>query len=165
MNGRRIARWFATLFVVALFTGIAVAQDREPAARALLAKYAGSYDTDAFLREPALRAELEKLLEPALAHLERNLRVRGSVDLSGSTLSVSGNAPHQGTEEEAIVCFVPIDGRVESAIYSRGTVTVYARTPVYEYLTLCIKDWITLVNSNHLDRFKQPQNVRLAQPR
>jgi len=165
MNSRRVAPWVAALLAATLHVNTVATQDRDATARALVAKYAGSYDTDTFLREPAVRAELETLVGNELPHLERNLSVRGSVDLSGSALSVSGNAPHQGAEEEAIACFMPIDSRVESAIYSKGAVTVYARTSVYEYLTICIKDWITLVNSKHVDRIKQPQNVRLAKPR
>lgn len=146
-------------------TGTVSAQGAEDAARAMLAKWAGSYDTDAFLREPAVRTELKKLLGPELEHLERNLNVKGAVDLSGSTLSVNGNAPHMGTEEEAVVCFTPINNTVEAAILSRGTITVFARAEKYEYTTLCIKDWITQANSGHVDRMKQPANVRVAKPR
>ena len=148
----------------------AAAQGSEAAARAMLAKWAGSYDTDAFLREPAVRAELKKLLGPELEHLDRNLNVKGAVDLSGSTLSVNGNAPHMGTEEEAIVCVTPINMTpnnmlVEAAILSKGIITVYARAEKYEYTTICIKDWITQANSGHVDRMKQSANVRVAKPR
>jgi hypothetical protein len=137
-------------------TGTVSAQGAEDDTRAMIAQWAGSYDTDAFLRQPAVRAELKKLLGP--------------VDLSGSTLSVSGNAPHMGTEEEAVVCVTPINMTpikmlVEAAILSKGIITVYARADKYEYATICIKDWITQANSGHADRMKQPANVRLAKPR
>ena len=146
-------------------TGTVSAQGAEDAARSMLAKWAGSYDTDAFLRQPSVRAELKKLLGPELEHLNRNLNVKGAVDLSGSTLSVSGNAPHMGTEEEAVVCVTPINKLVEAAILSKGIITVYARADKYEYATICIKDWITQANSGHVDRMKQPVNVRVARPR
>lgn len=74
--------------------------------RAMIVTWAGNYDTDAFLRQPAVRTELQELLGPELNHLMHNLNVRGSVDLNGQTLSVNGNAPHQETEEEAVVCIV-----------------------------------------------------------
>ena len=155
----------AAVCAAALVAGAATAQGPEAAARARLAKYAGSYDTDALLREPAVRAELRKLLGPQLKHLVNNLNVKGSVDVIGGALSISGNAPHQGTEEEAVVCVVPINMMLEAAILSRGAITVFTRAEKYEYAMLCIKDWVTLANSGHVDRLKQPANVRVAKPR
>lgn len=78
-----------------------------------------------------MRAELARLLGGERGHLERNLNVSGSVDVIGGVLAISGNAPHRGTEEEAVVC---------------------------------VKDWITLAKAGHVDRLKQPGNVRLARP-
>ena len=151
---------------VAVFVTASPAQSDEASARSMIAKWAGSYDTDAFLKEPAVRAELQELLGPELKHLMHNLNVRGAVDLSSQTLSVSGNAPHQGTEEEAIVCatVLPLKTIVEAAILSKGAVTVYTRAEKYEYASICIKDWITLANSRHADRFEQPANVRMVKP-
>lgn len=137
---------------------------RASAAQAMIVKWAGSYDTDAFLRLPAVRSDLQKLLGPELEHLMHNLNVRGAVDLNGQTLSVNGNAPHQGTEEEAIVCVGAWNMAVEAAILSKETVTVYTRAEKYEYASICIKDWITLANSRHADRFTQPSNVRMVPP-
>lgn len=142
------------------------AQSDEANQRAMIAKYAGSYETVSFLKEPAVRTELQKFLGSEKSHLLHNLNVRGAVDLSGETLSVNGNAPHQGTEEEAIVCVtvLPLKTIVEAAILSKGAVTVFAREEKYENASICIKDWITLVNSGHADRFTQPANVRLNTP-
>lgn len=131
----------------------------------MLAKWGGSYDADALLREPAVRDELQKLLGKQLPHLERNLNVKGAIDVIGSILSISGNAPHQGTLEEAVVCVRPTDLAIEAAILSRGMITVFSRAQKYEYATLCIKDWITLANSRHVDRLSRPKNVRVVNPR
>jgi hypothetical protein len=165
MKNFRLSVRIVAFCAVALVANAATAQGTEAAARALLAKYAGSYDTDALLREPAVRAELRKLLGPQLKHLVNNLNVKGSVDLIGGALSISGNAPHQGAEEEAVVCVIPISMMVEAAILSRGAITVFTRAEKYEYATLCIKDWVTLANSRHIDRLQQPANVRVAKPR
>lgn len=135
---------------------------RASATRAMIVKWAGNYDTDAFLRLPAVHKELQKLIGSELEHLMHNLNVRGAVDLSGETLSINGNAPHQGTEEEAIVCVGAGSMAVEAAILSKETVTVYTRAEKYEYASICIKDWITLANSRHADRFVQPANVRVV---
>jgi hypothetical protein len=156
--------YVAAIGMAGLCASATAVQSDEATQRAMIAKYAGSYDTDAFLKEPAVRLELQKLLGPELKHLMHNLDVRGAVDLSGQTLSVSGNAPHQGTEEEAIVCVAAGNMAVEAAILSKETVTVYTRAEKYEYASICIKDWITLANSRHADRFTQPANVRMVTP-
>lgn len=69
---------------------------------------------------------------------------------------------HQGTEEEAIVCVMAGIMKVEAAILSKDTGTVFTRAEKYENTSLCIKDWITLANSHHADRFEQPANVSMA---
>jgi enoyl reductase-like protein len=161
----------AAMSIAGILVGTAAAQNEDAAARArairsMIVKWAGNHDTDAFLRQPAVRSELQKLLGSELDHLMHNLNVRGAVDLNGQTLSVNGNAPHQGTEEEAIVCvtILPLKTIVEAAILSKEAVTVYARAEKYEYASICIKDWITLANSRHADRFVQPANVRVMKP-
>jgi hypothetical protein len=150
--------------LVVLLAWVAGAHGDAAAARAMLLRYAGSYDSAPLLQEPVVRAELARLLGPERGHLERNLDVSGSVDVIGGVLAVSGNAPHRGTEEEAVVCVVPPGSAVEAAILSRGVVTVFTRAPDYAQVTLCVKDWITLANAGHADRLKQPGNVRLAAP-
>ncbi|MGZ8428400.1 MAG: hypothetical protein ACXW4S_02985 [Candidatus Deferrimicrobiaceae bacterium] len=49
------------------------AQPSDSAAKALMAKYANSYDTDAPLREPAVHSQLQKMLGPQIAKLRHNL--------------------------------------------------------------------------------------------
>lgn len=168
-TGLRFPGWIVVISAVAVFVNAPAVQSDDAAARAsatqaMIVKWAGSYDTDAFLRLPAVRLELQKLLGSELKHLMHNLDVRGAVDLSGQTLSVNGNAPHQGTEEEAIVCVGAGNMAVEAAILSKETVTVYTHAEKYEYASICIKDWITLANSRHADRFAQPSNVRMVPP-
>jgi len=166
MTDFRLLSWVAIIGVVAVFGSAGTAQGDQATQRAMIAKWAGSYNTEGFLKEPIVRAELQKLLGKELDHLMHNLDVRGGVDLSGETLSVNGNAPHQGTEEEAIVCVtvLPLNTIVEAAILSKDAAMVYTRAEKYENASICIKDWITLVNSGHADRFVQPANVRVVKP-
>jgi len=152
---------FAAIAVLAA-TG-ALAQTGGGPTRVLMKKYVGTPNSDAMLKEPTVRAQLEAMLGRQLPTLMRNLDVRSDVDLIGGALAINGNANHKGGEEEAIVCIadqgpVPL---VEAAIFSRGRVTVFAKAPQYEYLMLCIKDWVTQVNSGHRDRMTQPKNVQL----
>lgn len=139
------------------------AKAREAQAKTLLAKYTatpGRDDSDALLKEPAVQAELKRLAGNQLPKLMQNVNVRGTIAFDGGSLVVSGNAPHKGGEEEGVVCVSPYSpGLVEAALFSRGKITVFGSAAKYEYLTLCVKDWITQVNSGHRDRTTQPKNV------
>jgi hypothetical protein len=151
------------LLLALLVSGLALAQSPDPnAGKQLLRELAGSDDWDALLRHPKVRPQLQQLLGAALPHLRANLSVSGAVDVVGGDLTVNGNAPHQGTEEEAVVCVSTYNLEVSAAIYSKGVVTAYSRKKTYDELSRCIKDWVTLVNSKHLDRVQQPKNVRMA---
>ncbi len=161
MTGKTLQRLVLLLCVL---PGSAVSADNPAGSggHAMQQKYAGSYDTDAFLNEPAVRTSLARLLGGQLQHLLDNLDVRGEVDLVSGSLSLSGNAAHSGGIEEAVVCVSTYDGSVSAAVFSNGIITVYAQHPDYVAQGLCIKDWITLVNSGHRDRSTQPANVRFA---
>lgn len=141
--------------------------DPEAAARAMIAKYVATWDVGAFLAEPAVRRELHALLGADLERLERNLAVNGGIEYVGGALMLMGNAPHRGTEHEAVVCVQPWGGTptVHAGTYSEGEIALYTREQRYEYLTTCIKDWVTLVTSRHVDRLTRPANVRLISPR
>lgn len=153
---------FAVLSSVG-FAGPASSADPDAAAKAFVARYVATWEVDALLEDPVVKPELDSLLGPALGTLKRNLGVTGGVEYIGGALSVRGNASHQGTEEEAIVCIQPYGQplRVHAAIFSKGTVTVFTREKRYSFLTECIKDWITLVSSRHANRATQPKNVRM----
>jgi hypothetical protein len=129
-----------------------------------IARYVGTWDVDALLEEPAVRDPLAALLGPRRSVLDENLSVNGGVEYIGGAFAVMGNAPHRGTQDEAIVCIQLAGGepRVHVALFTKGEVTVYTREERYEYVTHCIKDWITLVNSGHRDRLTKPANVRMV---
>ena len=142
------------------------AKAREAQAKALLAKYTaapGRDDSEGLLKEPAVSAELKRVVGNQLPKLMQNTNVRGAIAYDGGSLVVSGNAPHKGGEEEGVICVNPYSpGLVEAAIFSRGKITVFAAAEKYEYLSLCVKDWITQVNSGHRDRTTQPKNVSVV---
>jgi len=142
------------------------AKARETQAKALLAKYTaapGRDDSEGLLKEPAVNAELKRAVGNQLPKLMQNTNVRGAIAYDGGSLVVSGNAPHTGAEEEGVICVNPYSpGLVEAAIFSRGKITVFAAAEKYEYLSLCVKDWITQVNSGHRDRTTQPKNVSVV---
>ena len=161
---RRLLALVAIAAGAALTVSGALAQGSAAPTRPLLKKYIGNPDTDALLKEPAVRAQLEAMLGKQLPTLIRNLNVKGEVELSNGALALSGNAAHKGGEEEAVVCIAdqaPVP-YVEAAIYSKGKVSVFTKSPQYDGVMLCVKDWITQVNSGHRDRMAQPKNVQLT---
>jgi hypothetical protein len=152
---------FVCFAVVATLTaGTAQSQDKAPALR----KYVGSPDYTALLKEPTVKANLTAVVGKQLPAVMRNLGVSSDVDRLGGALMVAGNAPHKGGEEEAVICVSEYDGKVEAALFSKSRVTVFAKDKNYEFLMLCVKDWITQVSSGHRDRFKQPGNVQFGNP-
>lgn len=162
---RRGAVCVPTLLLVLLFT---------PAAQACSGKlsrmltYAGEYKTAEVLGDPAVDAALTRLLGSELAHLKRNLGVAGPVDLISSDLVISGNAPHQGGEENAIVDINVYSGAVAAAILSQGKIAIYADTgktmsgmAYEEAVPLAIKDWLAVIYTRFYFRFHPPANARL----
>ena len=150
--------------VATLAASSALAQGSAAPGRPLLKKYIGNPDTDALLKEPAVRAQLEAMLGKQLPVLIRNLNVKGDVELIGGALALHGNAVHKSGEEEAVVCIAdqgPVP-HVEAAIFSKGKVTIFTKGPQYENVMICVKDWVTQVNSGHRDRMTQPKNVQLV---
>ena len=151
----------AAAFGVASIVGGVAAQDETRPGDEFIDKWAGNYDTDAFFALPGIRSELEALLGDELEHLVHNLDVKGDIDLVRGWLSVAGNAPHGGTEEEAVVCVSPPTLAVHAAILSGGQIKVYTRGAEYQDLPLCIRDWITLVSAGYVDRFEQAGYVEV----
>jgi len=90
--------------------------------------------------------------------------VTGDMGLVSGAIVISGNAPHGGGEEEGVICVAEYDGTPQAAILSKGRITVFAKDAKYDSLMICIKDWITQVNSGHRDRFAQPKNVQFGKP-
>jgi hypothetical protein len=156
------AMHLAALCAGVLAASTAVAQGKPYDAKALVAKYAGNPDYPALFKEPAVQAQMQKIVGPQMKQLMDHLSVAGDIELVGGALTVSGNAPHAGGIDEAIVCISPFGPVVEAAIASKGKVTVYSKDGNYEYLMRCVKDWITQYNSEHRDRMQQPKNVSLV---
>lgn len=137
----------------------------EDEARILLQRYAASWDLDALLAEPPVAREWQALPAEARDLLLRNLSVRGPVDVYGGALSIMGNAPHRGGEDEALLCIEVLGGacRLHAAILSAGRVTIYTRGERYNYLPICVRDWVALVSTGHHYRLRQPANVEMMQ--
>jgi len=152
-----------TLLLTLLVSATAGAQRADPdAGKHLLREYAGSDNSYGLIKSPQIWPQLQRLLGRELRHLQANLDVSGAVDVVGGDLSVSGNAPHQGMVEEAVVCVNTYNLEVSAAIYSKGVVTAYSRSKNYDDLSRCIKTWITVANSERRAFLRQPRNVHMV---
>lgn len=136
----------------------------EDEARMLLQRYVASWDLDALLAEPPVAREFQALPAAAREQLLRNLSVRGTIDVYGGALSIMGNAPHRGGEDEALLCVEVLGGavRLHAAILSGGRVTVHTRGEQYSYLPICVRDWVAVVSTGHHYRFRPPANLELV---
>lgn len=93
-----------------------------------LIRYAGSDRSSGGIlldQDPAVQAFVMRLPAKERAHLERNLDVRGPVDLISCHLVLSGNAIHQGRVEDAILDVSLYSGWITAAIHSGGHVHIY----------------------------------------
>lgn len=138
----------------------------EDEARILLQRYVASWDLDALLAEPLVARELQALPAEAREQLLHNLSVRGTIDVYGGALSIMGNAPHRGGEDEALLCIEVLGGavRLHAAILSGGRVTVHTRGERYDYLPICVRDWVAVVSTGHHYRFRPPANLEMVRP-
>lgn len=134
---------------------------------AALAKYAGEYPEKLF-QEPVISSRMRELMGPALARLETDLDVRGTVALINCELVVEGNAPHQGGARHAIVSFDLHSGTMTIGMLDNGRVTVVSSpTPLrdssnYSHLPSHVRDWAFVAAEGFRSRGKPPPNVILA---
>lgn len=158
-------RHFLLTAILACFINNHV-QAQSDKAEELIDRYVGTWDIDDFLAEKDIKNELDMLVGNQINKLTLNFSVSGAIEYQGGGLVISGNAPHRGTEEEAIVCVQAFgaDIKVHASIYSNEEILIYTRENDYRFLPTCVKDWVTLVNSKHVYRSKKPNNVLVIRP-
>lgn len=98
-----------------------------PLGWAMLPKVAGTFDApfDMF-GKGEIAAALKALIGDRMPALQKNLSVRGTIQKQGSIYYISGNAPHQGGEEQAYVLMDTPHKRVQVGLWEKGKLTVYA---------------------------------------
>ena len=93
-----------------------------------LVKYAGKHHAEThFFEIPELRTTLTKILGPELQHFIDNIQVASPTALTPSNcLVISGNKPHEGGSEEAMLIVNLNTGRVYCGLLSDDKVYVYS---------------------------------------
>ena len=137
-----------------------------------LAHYAGSQDGDfptTLYGEPAVQARLQRLPPTVLTHLQRNLEVRGPVDLVACELVLSGNAAHMGGVENAILDVNLYSGAVTAALLSRGQITIYLdRDPTagsgYSAVPISVRRWAVSAATGFRAAEHPPPGTQIVRP-
>jgi hypothetical protein len=140
-----------------------------------LQSYAGKSGViDDLLSAPAIATRLARLSAQTRQHLERNLDVSGPMQLTGCHLVASGNAPHMGTEQDAVLDVDLRSGTVVAAIHARGRIDIYvladpgAHSPRWDALSRSLREWAVRADMGFPPqppaRLARPSSVRLHAP-
>ncbi len=113
----------------------------EVAAR-LIKRYAATYDYDALLAEPAIKAKLEALLGPEYKRFTESMaELRSPIDVISGDLSVVGIKKGEELDEVALcVRFYPLD--VQVGFFLGNQMTLYSHQPQYRFLSQCLQQWV-----------------------
>jgi len=122
------------------------------------------------LAAPSVAASLARLPVSVREHFERNLDVSGPVDLIDCHLVLSGNAPHMGGEEDAIIDVDLYSGAVTVAVHGRGRTDVYLGAGVaahlpgdaYGAVPEAVKQWAVLADMGF--PYQKPASVLVHPP-
>lgn len=134
---------------------------------AALQSYTGKYRSDADLLDAQpLAAVLARLPGAERLQLRRNLDVSGPVALANCHLVLVGNAPHMGTEQDAMLDVDLASGTVLAAIHAGGRIDIYVladpptTTPAWDALPSAMRAWAVRADMG----FPRQPPRRLAQP-
>lgn len=116
-----------------------------------LARYIGTYDYEAVIDDPAVRAALAKRAGAKADRIVANLQTRAPIDFIDGHLVLTGLAPHRGGEEEATVWIRIYDGEVRAALLHAGTMTLFAPDRQYHYLPKPLRAFLLPRDTRVLD--------------
>lgn len=101
-------------------------RDYKDGALARLARHIGTYRYDEVFKDPDVEATLNGLMSPKeKAVLRENLKVMAPIAFSGTHMILSGNKPHAGGTDEAVVAIRLVDGTLHAAVMHDGKVFQY----------------------------------------
>ena len=134
---------------------------------ASLQSYAGMHRTGQdLLSAPDIEARLARLPGNDQLPLKRNLDASGPVQLDACHLVVSGNAPHMGTEQDAMLDVDLASGTVIAAIHAGGRIDIYvladpaSGAPRWDALPRAMREWAVRADMG----FPKQQPRNLARP-
>jgi hypothetical protein len=92
-----------------------------------LARYIGTSNFSAILRDPTVNAALERQVGSELPELMRNMGTHGMIDFIGGTLVLDGARPHETNKHGALVVVNVFSGEVFAGIFTEGKYILYTR--------------------------------------
>lgn len=126
-----------------------------------LISYVNNYDSQKLLADPLVKPQLERLLGPQLSHLKENLNVAGPIGVNDNVLTLSGNAPHMGMEENGFLGVNLYNGEVYVCLLTGGRFQLYSKQTKYEYLPSAVREWIVYMGASLRLNGNMPPNVIL----
>lgn len=127
-----------------------------------LASYIGTYDYQAVLDDPAVKAELEALTGEATEKLMQNLDVQAPIGFEDDCLILSGNAEHDAGQNRGFINICLYKGKIHVGLFSAPTITVYTREEKYAYLPQSLKFWAAGIRNP--DMLKMSEGTVLKAP-
>lgn len=125
-----------------------------------LMSYINTYDSTKLLADPLVKPQLARLMGPQVQHLKTNLNVAGSIGVSDGMLTLSGNAPHRGMEENGFLGVSLYNGDVVAVLLTNGTFEIYGKQATkYEYLPYPVRQWVEATWARLQLGIKDPPNV------
>ncbi|CAA6606038.1 exported hypothetical protein [Rhodospirillaceae bacterium LM-1] len=104
----------------------ALEQDYKAGALSRLARHIGTYRYDDVLNDPDVNATLNSLMNSKeKAVLKENMTVMSPIAFSGTHMILTGNKPHAGTTDTAMVAIHLVDGTIYAAAMHNGKVFQY----------------------------------------
>ena len=126
-----------------------------------LMSYINTYNSMKLLADPLVQPQLAHLMGAQISHLKRNLNVAGPIGVSSEMLTFSGNAPHQGMEENGFLGVSLYNGEVYACLLTKGKFEVYGKEKQYNFLPDAVRQWIEATWARLQLGIKDPPNVVL----
>ncbi|MGH8190904.1 MAG: hypothetical protein ACREP2_05605 [Rhodanobacteraceae bacterium] len=132
------------VLVVLPFTASAACGGKDADLQSFAGKYLADHN---LLAAPAIASRLQRLSSTQRLNLKRSLDVSGPIRLDACHLVVSGNAPHMGTEQDAMLDVDLASGDVIAAIHAGGRIDIYflgdvaADAARWDALPMAMREW------------------------
>ena len=136
--------WLHSSVLLILLASAAGGQniDRKQGEWGHLAEYIGTYNYEAVLGDDEVSEKLTSMLGNDLERLQRNLTVHGVIGFNGSCLTLTGNAPRRGFDENAYLNVCLSRGSVDVVLTGDGVIQIYSEKSQFRHLDWILRSWV-----------------------
>lgn len=104
---------------------------------------------DLLVNNKIVQSEVRKLLKKDFLHFTDTLSVANVGEIKGNYYIGQGNAPHQGTTENGILCIDLYNGEVYAAMLREGEKIIFYGVKNREYIPQPMEEWINYISMNY----------------